>query len=494
MDLDLKFWAGTEESLAMYLAIARNVLEGKELPAAAAAYHDNDSDGPERSSRLVTKSGDLAIIKIVGPLNNTDSWINGFLGMTGYPEIRQALVQVATDAEVQGVILDVNSGGGSVSGVFDTAKLIQQVDKIKPVHAFSDGIVASAAYLLASSARSLAIGRMTEAGSIGVVSVHMEKSKMMKDVGITPTVLRSGKYKAMGNPYEPLSEAAQTEIQGQLDYMYQVFVEHVADRRKVSYDVADKKLAQGRVFIGDRAAEIGLVDAVSTFDDVASKLQRGIDSKKAGSKYAPNLHQGKLVAEKKPLTEQEVAALAAGAAGAAGASTEEQHGGGSGGAPAAEAAIAAGVAVALASPGSAAAAAVAAAVTPTAEKPESEVVGLLKSQLAERDDKVLSLTVELREERAANETLKTSHKGLRAIAEMSVNHLRVALKASGAKVEEMTDAALLAEQTSLREQFEKTFKAGGVASVTTATAEKEGGANAAEDARRRARIEATRTR
>jgi signal peptide peptidase SppA len=492
MDFDLKFWAGTEESLAIYLATMRAVLmAGGEASLRQAEYRD-DADQAERMSRLVTKAGDLAIIKIAGPLNNTDSWMNEYRGMTGYPEIRAALVQVATDAEVQGVILDVNSGGGAVSGVFDTAKLIQQVDKIKPVHAFSDGQICSAAYLLGSSARTLSIGRMTEAGSIGVLTVHQEMSKLMKEIGITPTVLRAGKYKAMGNPYEPLSEAAQAEIQGQLDYMYQVFVEHVADRRKVTYDVADKKLAQGRVFIGDKAAEIELVDAVTTFDDVASKLQRGIDSKNRAAQSAPNFTQGKLVAEKKPLTEQDVAVLALGAA-ASGDQTPEQklaaeiaakqvadkaaadkkaaddkaaasaaaHGGGSGGAP---------------------------------EK-EAEVVSLLKAQLAERDEKIVAQAVELRDAKAENETLKTTSKGMRSVVETSVGYLRVAMKTSGADVAQMTDAALLSEQTSLRTQFEKTFKAGGVASVSTEdSANKDGArkADANEEVRRKARIDATR--
>lgn len=491
MDFDLKFWAGTDEALAVYLAVMRSILMGDINPDKVGAqgkhaFAENDPNEVERQSRLLTKTGDLAIIKIAGPLNNTDSWINEYRGMTGYPEIRTALVQVATDPEIQGVILDINSGGGSVSGVFDTAKLIQQVDKIKPVHAFSDGQVASAAYLLGVSARTLSIGRMTEAGSVGVLTVHQEISRLLKEAGVTPTVMRAGKYKAMGNPYEPLSEAAQAEIQGQLDYMYQVFVEHVADRRKVSYDVADKKLAQGRVFIGDRAQEIGLVDFVTTFDAVASKLQGGIDAKKPGSKYASNLTQGKLVAEKKPLTEQEVAALALGA----GASAE--HGGGSGGAPEDAAAAAAAAASEKEAADKAAAEKEAAdkGAAPAA-KGDSEIVAFLKGEIVAKDEKIVAQAGELSTLKAKADGMEATHKGLRAIAETSVGYLRVALGSSGAKVEDMTDASLLAEQASLQKAFETKFKAGGVASVSTGTPEKKGDA-AANNPLRKARLEATR--
>jgi signal peptide peptidase SppA len=489
MEYDLKFWAGTEESLALYLAAIRATLDGDVKPPAAAGYRENDATTEERQSRLLSRSGDLAIIKISGPLNNSDSWMNEWRGMTGYPEIREALIQAATDTSIAGVILDINSGGGAVSGVFDTSKLIQKVDKIKPVHAFSDGIMASAAYLLGSSARSVSIGRMTEAGSIGVLTVHQEMSKMMKDIGITPTVLRAGKYKALGNPYEELTETAKAEIQEQLDYQYRVFVEHVADRRKVSYDVADKKLAQGRIFIGDRAAEIGLVDAVTTFDDVASKLQGGIDAKKPGSKYAPSLKQGSLVAATKPLTDQDVAALAlgagTGASADAGAPTTNTN----------ESTAAAPEVTAPAAEGKGGEGQGTEAAAPEDKTVASAdaVVTLLRTQLSESQDKVLALSVEVTQlkEQAAKD--KGNRASFRSIAEASVVYLRVALKATGGDVTAMSDDALLSEQASLRATFEKTFKAGGVASTATATAENRGD-EAANDPLRAARIAATRTR
>lgn len=489
MDFDVKFWAGTEESLALYLASLRALAEGK-LEQPQSRYTEDEG---ERRSRLLSKHGDIGIIRIAGPLNNTDSWINEYRGMTGYPEIREALVQAASDASIMGIILDINSGGGQVSGVFDTAKLIQRVDKIKPVHTFSDGTIASAAYLLGSAARTVTIGRMTEAGSIGVVQVHQEVSKMLEEIGIKATVMRAGKFKALGNPFEPLSDEARAEMQQQLDDMYRVFVEHVADRRKVSYEVADKKMAQGRVFVGDRAEAVGLVDAVATFDEVASKLQGGIDAKKPGSKYAPNFTQGnKLVAEKKPLTEQDVAALALGA-GAAGATTPDNDNGageGAGATPSAEE-IAAKEAADKKAAEDAAAAATADKKAAPEQKSESEIVAFLRAELSARDEKIVSMTVELNGLKAAAEAGATTHKAFRGIAEMSVSRLRVALGSSGAKVEDMTDAALLSEQASLEDAFNKKFKAGGVASVSTEQKPEKKGESVPSSVRQ-ARLKATR--
>lgn len=491
MDLnDLKYWAGTDETLAVLLAAVRMQLEGKapdKPPVQAAVYPDSTPYDGDPVPRLLSKVGDIAIVKISGALNNTDHWTNQYYRMTGYPEIREALVYAATDESIGAVILDIHSGGGAVAGVFDTAKLIQKVDKIKPVHAFSDGQIASAAYLLGASARSVSITRMTEAGSVGVLSVHQEISKMLKEIGITPTVLRAGKYKALGNPYEPLSDAAQAEIQGQLDYMYRVFVEHVAERRKVSYEVADKKLAQGRVFIGDNAMEIGLVDAVTNFDDLASKLQGGIDAKKPQSKYAPNFKQGSLV-PKQALTEQEIAALAVGGAETvAGGSAPEKD----------EAELTAEQIAAKAAADKEAADKAAAdkeaadkAAAKTVEKTESEVVAFLRGEIVAKDERIVQLSVELRDEKAKVEGMQANHKAMRAIAEASVGYLRVALGTSGAETKTMDDTQLLAEQASLQEQFKTKFKAGGVASVTPTASEKKGPAESSSI--RKARLEATR--
>lgn len=465
--LDVKYWAGTDESLAAYMAVARQILAGGK-EAAVRAYGEGEDTETERQSRLLSKSGDLAIIKIAGPLNNTDSWINEYRGMTGYPEIRQALIQAAMDPDVSAILLDVNSGGGSVSGVFDTGNLIRKIDStVKPVHSFSDGTVASAAYLLAASARTVSIGKMTEAGSVGVVSVHQEISKMLADAGVNVKVMRAGKYKALGNSFEPFSKLAQEETQAQLDHMYEVFVDYVAERRKVSAEAADK-MAQGRIFIGDKAVEVGLVDSVTSFDALATKVQGGIDAKKAKSQFAPNSTQGTFVATQ-PLTDQAVAALALGGTASAGAAaaapatelTAEQK--------AAKEAEDKKVADAAAT---AAAAVAAQAATPAAN--EGAVLTMLRTQLAESQEKVVSLSVELKGLKDGAEASKATHASMRAIAAESVATLRIALGTSGLDTAAMADAALLAEQAALRDQFNKKFKAGGVASVPVAESAPQG--------------------
>lgn len=478
--LDLKFWAGTEESLLAYLSAIKQVaaMDASQIKAS----YDEDSDDKE-PSRLLSMQGDVAVLSISGPLVQGAKWYNKYMGVTGYGEIREALVQAAMDDKVGAILLDIASGGGAVAGVTDVVDLIRQVDAVKPVHTYSDSMMASAAYWIGSSARRMEIGRVAEAGSIGVITIHKEVTKMLTDAGITPTVLRAGEFKGMGNPYEKLTDKGREVIQAQLDQMYRMFVGHVAERRGISYETADAQLAQGKVFIGDRAVAANLVDGVSTFDSVVSRIQGAIDSEKNRSQYGANFGKGPVV--KTALTEQQLAAMAEGAGFAAQASAEPEA------APAAPTAPVEAGGAAEASAQAPAAPAAEPAAEPAAPQADAGVVAYLQSQLAEANAKVLDMTIELRDSKAASAAMQNTHSAFRALAVASLDRLKVAMGGSPASAEGMSDEAILAEHSNLRAQFESKFKAGGVAAVSSSgSAEKK--AEPTVDSVRLARIKATR--
>ncbi len=500
MDLfDIKLWAGTEESLAAYLLQLRKL-------AMDASFSDILANGvgrpdkvafsgqreAEEMPRLLRVADGVATIRIAGALNNSAHWLNQYLGATGYPEIREALVHAANDPAIKSIVLDIASGGGAVAGMFDTSELIAKIDrKIKPVYAFSDSSIMSAAYALGVSARTVTISKSAEAGSVGVLIVHQEMSQMMEKVGITPTVIRAGKYKALGNPYEPLSELAKEELQSSVDHSYGLFIDHVAQHRSVTSAIADSKMGQGRVFPGERAKDVGLVDAIGTFDDVMGKAQAvkpkenmrgGIATGNSTTQYGAN-SQGPVV--KTPLTEAQIAAIAAG--GAVVPAADADAGGGA--QPDKDEAALAAEAQARADAEAAAAAAAAAATA--AEKP-NQVVEYLQGQLATAQARVTELTIEARDAKTAADALQTSFAGMRAITVAAVNHLRVALGHSAGGADAMSDTELLAAHSSLREQFEKKFKAGGVAAVSADASSDKEGRGAPVDPARLARIAATR--
>lgn len=439
--LDIRYWAGTPESLHAYVGAVLHLMESGQLDKAA-DYYDPNKD-PQDCPDLLDMQGELAVIAIKGSLTNTDSWVNAFTGAVSYSQIREALIYAAEDTNVKAIVLDITSGGGAVSGCSDTAALIKMIDeKVKPVHAFSDGLIASAAYWLGSSARSLKIGDTTEAGSIGVVAVHKEMSRMLDQEGITATVIRSGKYKMLGSPYEALSDTAKEVLQAQVDQLAGIFTEHVAGCRKKTMAQVEATMGAGRVFIGQSAVDIGLVDGVTTFDAFISEIMGGIAFFKKLPQYGGNSLKGPQVAT--ALTDQKIADLTA----------------------------------------------TPVVATLEATTAPDAVVSLLQTQLAAAQAQVLALSIDLKSANDAKAAADATAEKLRPVARAAVGTLRVALNGSAAGVEALTDDVLMAEHANLSAQFTAKFPAGGVAAVSsTGSSEKVGEVT---DPVRSARLAATR--
>lgn len=455
------FWAGTEQALEKLLA--------SEKLDVSAMRPQEQADGVPR---LFAQSGNVGVITIAGSLVNSDSWMNAFMGRTSYGEIRDALVHAASDPNVGAILLDINSGGGAVSGVSDTADLIKKIDKeIKPVHTFSDSQMASAAYWLGSSARSVDVGKVAEAGSIGIITVHREMSKAMEMDGIKATVIKAGEHKGNGNPYTPLTEAAREEIQGQLDHLYGIFMGSVAENRGLSYPVADSKMGQGRVFIGTQAVDAGLADSVTTFDAVLSRVTGEIDARKKVPQYGANI--SKEYSMRATLTPQTIAAMAE-----------------SGTPIPVDAAVLPTVEASTETLPEPVVAAAEPAKVADAPAPAPELVAFLKTSLAEAQATNVDLTVQLRDAKASAEAMTTTHTALRSIAAASVDRLKIALGGTAGGADALSDISLLAEHATLRAQFESKFKAGGVAAVSSTA--QPGAKSEVADPVRQARLASTR--
>jgi ClpP class serine protease len=130
-------------------------------------------------------------------------------------------------------------------------------------------MAASAAYWIASAADRVFIkDETTMVGSIGVVATHIDQSQADAKEGITVTEITAGKFKRIDSQHAPLSAEGQAMIQDRVDSLCNVFVSDVARNRGASVDVVLRDMADGRVFIGLDALERGLVDGVSTMDNL----------------------------------------------------------------------------------------------------------------------------------------------------------------------------------------------------------------------------------
>ena len=233
---------------------------------------DEDAEKAYFSSAPLTKlDNGVGMITVNGPLVNSDKWYLKYLGQVGYPHIQDSLVRAYNDPEVTSLLMNYTTPGGAVSGIGETVDAIRAVNQMMPVSSFATGQMLSGGYWLGTAAGPIMSAPLTQHGSIGVIMTHMEYSKMLDNAGITATVLREGKYKALMTPYEPLSDAAKAQAQDDMKVIYGAFTQSVATGRGVPLDVADKQMGQGRVFWTDDALAKGMTDRVGTLSDAVAK-------------------------------------------------------------------------------------------------------------------------------------------------------------------------------------------------------------------------------
>ena len=212
---------------------------------------------------MMGKSGNqTAVIPVLGVLTKDGpAWYG-----SNYDTIANAVEQAGTDPNVKRVVLSVDSPGGEVTGLPETAALIAQVAKVKPVSAIVEGQSASAAYWLTTQARDVSVTPSGEVGSVGVRLMHVDMSKMLEDAGYKVTELHSGEFKTEWSPFQPLSDAAKEDMQCRLDATHADFINAVACGRgaRATADISTRRFGEGRMFSSGDALTHGMVDKIQT--------------------------------------------------------------------------------------------------------------------------------------------------------------------------------------------------------------------------------------
>lgn len=459
-----QFWLGTEASFSEYeKAVA--LAEAKRVDWQAKA---NVEDEWPAFPPLYERMGDVGVIKIVGSLIPGEAEWMRFFNVTGYADIKNAVLEGLADKGAKSLMIYSDSGGGSVAGVEDAEKFIAQVAQVKPTSAYSE-VSGSAAYWLTSAAGHITTSATGVNGSLGVIRVVTEYSKAFEKDGVTKTVMRAGRYKALGNPFEPLSDEGKAEIQSKLDDLYQIFIDTVARNRGTTNVIADQVMGQGREFLGKRGLEAGLVDAIGDLEAglAYARSNRRLATKKATNfavtatasvaqacAVADNAATTNLTGTTMHLNPEQLAAIAAGASveqvtGKAETPSE---------APAAE------------TPTVVEAEAEIAAETVEA-KPDSEVVAFLKTELAAAQVESANAKTQAQTLASKVTALEEDLASTVAVLQASVASMSIAL---GKKTEtaKMSAIELVAEHNSLKAAMVENFKPGGVARSTASTKEK----------------------
>ncbi|RJR27524.1 MAG: signal peptide peptidase SppA [Desulfobacteraceae bacterium] len=181
-------------------------------------------------------------------------------------EIVSELVRLRKDDGIKAVILRINSPGGAVGPAQEICAEIKKVAGSKPVVASLGTVAASGGYYIAAPARMIVANPGTITGSIGVLMQFVRVEDLLNKVGIQLEVLKAGEYKDMGSPHRRLTESEKQMIQDLMADVRMQFVEEVARGRNLSVEKVNG-IADGRIFSGAKAKELGLVDRLGTLED-----------------------------------------------------------------------------------------------------------------------------------------------------------------------------------------------------------------------------------
>ena len=227
----------------------------------------------QRSRFRVTDDG-VAIVAIQGVLIDRGAFLGDVWGMmTSYEGLTEQIKRLADDSAISAVVLDIDSPGGMVAGLYDFGAVLAKLSKSKPVYALAANMAASAAYALACIADEVYVTRTGEAGSIGVIQIHQSYGRLLDTAGIDTTIICEPAPKANGNPFNDLSHGARAEMASGVSDAYQMFVDHVSKHRGLSADAV--KATQARMFSGDQAVTAGLADGVKSIEDLLDHIRKG---------------------------------------------------------------------------------------------------------------------------------------------------------------------------------------------------------------------------
>lgn len=478
-----RFWFSENPQVVHDWALARAQIMSKspmELAAAKAqlrsSYAEEDRKpvfGDGSQDYMMQRYKNLALIQVSGSLVKSDSYWNRYYGQVSYDEIRRSVLMALKDNTVDGILAVMSTPGGSAAGADAMATFFAKADQTKPFYSFAETDMCSGGYYLGAPSREIYAQRAAQVGSIGVIMVHMEVVDMYKEIGITPTVFRAGEFKALGSSYEKLDKPARANIQSQLNDYFDMFNEHVVDCRKfASVEEMRAEAGEGRVFMAEKAKEVGLVDQVAELEDCLEDVSAKV-SKSSGKRTSIAITQqsrgtamdrnGKKAARGgEALSEEQIAILAAGGSleaapvapqtAATEVETEEEDP-----APTVEANDAPTVE----------APAPAVSEQPTEPAVAAEGTAALVDKVLVLGTENAQLSADLKAEKAAGDQLKAqltaSEATITAMAEIvcqAINHRQVALGFQPSDVSAMTPDQQIAQYQKLDADFKTRFKGG----------------------------------
>jgi protease-4 len=209
----------------------------------------------------------IAVIPILGVLMDAQG-------------VLEELERYKERADVKALVFRIDSPGGTVVAAQEIYSEIRKLRGKKKTLSSMGNVAASGGYYVASATEEILANPGTITGSIGVISEYANVQDLLKKIGFKSTVLKSGRFKDVGSPLREMTAEEGVYLQGLLENIHHQFIRDVAQGRQKTVEEIEP-LSDGRVFTGEQAKEIGLVDRLGNFQDALDRAAElaGIEGK-----------------------------------------------------------------------------------------------------------------------------------------------------------------------------------------------------------------------
>jgi protease-4 len=254
--------------LTVGLVVLVLAIDARGQSASSAVYEEEyvSGGGPDK----------IAVVPVEGEIVSADSTVAGVQPTTTPEGLADALQQAKDDASVAAVVLEVNSPGGGVTASDEMQQSILDFKRSsgKPVVVSMGDVAASGGYYISTAADRIVANETTLTGSLGVIFALTNFSELADRYGVEQEVVKSGEFKDMGSSFRNLTPEEREILQSIVDESYDEFVAVIVEGRGLSEERV-REIADGRIYSGEQAKELGLVDSFGGLD-VAAGIARNL--------------------------------------------------------------------------------------------------------------------------------------------------------------------------------------------------------------------------
>jgi capsid assembly protease len=220
-----------------------------------------ERDGWGQPVASLRRSGPVAVIEVEGVLVHKGRFTGQYCGNTSYEGLAAQIAMARDDASITAVVVEIDSPGGEVSGLFDCARALAALADAKPTVAILTDTACSAAYMLAVACRQIWLPSAGQAGSIGAITMHVDTSRALDNAGLVVTTLSAGAHKADGSPFAPLPPEVAARVRADLEAVRAGMCAFIGQRRP-ALGSEGALATEAQVYMGPAAVAAGLADAV----------------------------------------------------------------------------------------------------------------------------------------------------------------------------------------------------------------------------------------